>query len=285
MHYDAIGSEGGIARLTRGESDFAASDIRIGADEFYAGGKPKYLRFPTVLGAVVPTYNLPEVRGDLRFTPQILAGIYLGHIRRWNDPLIAEANRGASLPDREIAVVHRSDGSGTTYVWTDYLSGEPRLEIRGGRERFSAMACGHGCARQRRRGEAGAGYSRFDRLRRVHLRHRQSYDLRQRTQRRGPICFADLESITVAAQGSPGRIAEDLQTSITNAEGPGAYPIAAFSWFVIPAAIDDAGKKRAVRDLLRWILGPGQNEGDRAGYLAIPRQIVDRELRLRRDSF
>ncbi len=122
IHYDPVGSEEGIARLKSGGVDFAGSDVMISSAEYFGGGKPKFLRFPTVLGGVVPAYNLPGVTRPLRFTPEILAGIYLGTIRRWNDARIREVNAGAALPDRDIIVIHRADGSGTSYVWTSYLS-------------------------------------------------------------------------------------------------------------------------------------------------------------------
>jgi len=281
VHYDAIGSEAGIARLMEGASDFAASDVRISSEEFFAGGKPKYLRFPTVLGAVVPIYNLAEVRGDLRFTPQILAGIYLGEIRKWNDPLIAEANRGTQLPDRDIAVVHRADGSGSTYVWTDYLTKvSPAWKSAIGASGLPHWPVGtgapgnEGVAQLVRDTPGSIGYVEYIYAITNHL----SYGSVRNAA--GRFVSPDLESITAAAQGSPSRIAEDLQTSITNPGGAGAYPIASFSWFVVPATIDDADKKKALRDLLRWVLGPGQNEAAALGYVAIPQQLLERELRL-----
>jgi phosphate ABC transporter phosphate-binding protein len=279
IHYDAVGSEAGIQRLKEGTIDFAGSDIMITSDEFFAGGKPKFLRFPAIMGAVVPVYNLsgPGAK-DLRFTPDVLAGIYLGKIRRWNDPQIAAVNRTAILPDREIDVVHRSDGSGSSYVWTDYLSkvsptwktgvgasGSPPWPVGKGAEG------NEGVARLVRETEGSIGYVEYIYAITEHM----SYGSVRNSA--GRFVSPDLESILAAARDSSNRIAEDFQTSITNAPAADAYPIASFSWFVAPARIEDADKKKALREFLQWMLGPGQNQAAALGYVSIAPDVLLRE--------
>jgi phosphate transport system substrate-binding protein len=278
IHYDPVGSEEGIARLKSGAVDFAGSDVMISSEEYFAEGKPKFLRFPTVLGGVVPAYNLPGVARPLRFTPEILAGIYLGRIRKWNDVRIREVNAGAALPDREIVVIHRADGSGTSYVWTSYLSqvssewkaavgmnSSPRWPVGEGAEGNEGVA-------GRVRDTVGSiGYVEYIYAITSHM----SYGSVRNSA--GKFISPDLESILAAARGSSSRIAEDFQTSITNAAGADAYPVASFSWFVVPARVDDPEKKKALKEFLQWMLGPGQNQAAALGYVSISSDVLLRE--------
>lgn len=278
IHYEAVGSGNGIRRLEDGTTDFAGSDIMISPDEYFAGGKPKFLRFPTLMGGVVPVYNLPDMPRELRFTPEILAGIWLGKIRKWDDPRIRAANRTADLPDREIAVVHRADGSGTSYVWTDYLtkvspewkstvgaSGTPRWPVGIGEQG------NEGVAKLVRGTPFSIGYVEYIYAITEHMTYGSVRNSA------GRFVSPDLDSILAAARGASNRIAEDFQTSITNAPGVDAYPIASFSWFVVPAQIADAEKKRALRQLLEWMLGPGQNQAAALGYVSVPAEVLLRE--------
>jgi phosphate ABC transporter phosphate-binding protein len=282
IRYDAVGSETGMKRLMEGAIDFAGSDIMITPDEFFAGGKPKFLRFPTIMGAVVPVYNLPDPTAkDLRFTPEILAGIYLGKIRKWNDPAIRAVNRTAALPDRDIEVIHRSDGSGSSYVWTDYLSrvspewkaavgasGAPKWPVGKGAEG------NEGVATLVRETPGAIGYVEYIYAITQHM----SYGSVRNSA--GRFVSPDLESILAAARDSSNRIAEDFQTSITNAPGMDAYPVASFTWFVVPAQIEDSQKKNALKEFLQWMLGPGQNQAAALGYVAIAPEVLLREQRL-----
>lgn len=282
VRYDPVGSEQGLERLVaEHKTDFAASDVRINSEEYFAGGKPAYLRFPTVLGAVVPVYNLPELPNDLRFTPDVLAGIYLGRITRWNDQLIRAANRGAALPDRKIAVVHRSDGSGSTFMLTDYLSKvSPEWKASIGVSPSPNWPVGagapgnEGVAKMVRETPDSVGYVEYF----YAIMNRMNYGIVRN--RSGNFVSPNLESIAAAADGAPGRIAEDFQTSIVDAPGPDAYPIASFSWFIVPAKIDDSSKRDSLRKLLTWILGPGQNQAAALGYVAIPKSLLAREQKL-----
>jgi phosphate transport system substrate-binding protein len=278
IHYDPAGSEAGIQRLHNGTVDFAGSDIMIGADDYYAGGKPKFLRFPTILGAVVPVYNLPDMPRELRFTPAILSGIYLGEIRKWNDPRIASVNRNPALPDREIAVVHRADGSGTSYVWTDYLSKvSPAWKAAVGTNSAPKWLVGAGAegndgvAKLVHDTPGSIGYGEYI----YAITNHMTYGIVRNSA--GRYISPDLESILAAARGSSSRIAEDFQTSITNAPAADAYPIAAFSWFVVPAQVDDPDKKRATKEFLQWMLGPGEHQAAALGYVSIAPEVLLRE--------
>ena len=271
-----------MKRLMEGAIDFAGSDIMITQDEFFAGGKPKFLRFPTIMGAVVPVYNLPDSgTKDLRFTPEILAGIYLARIRKWNDPAIRAVNRTAVLPDRDIEVVHRAVGSGTTYVWTDYLSKvSAEWKAAAGASGTPTWPAGKGAegnegvARLVRETPGSIGYVEYIYAITEHM----SYGSVRNSA--GRFISPDLESILAAARDSSNRIAEDFQTSITNAPGADAYPVASFTWFVVPAQIDDSQKKSAMKEFLQWMLGPGQNQAAALGYVSIAPEVLLREQRM-----
>jgi phosphate ABC transporter phosphate-binding protein len=276
--YDPVGSEAGMMSLREGKTDFAGSDVMIGADEYFKGGKPMFLRFPSILGGVVPVYNLPGLPRELRFTPDLLADIFLGRIRKWNDPRILAVNRGLQLPDRDIAVVHRSDGSGTTWVFTDYLSkvsadwkstvgatGTPKWPVGAGAEG------NEGVAKAVRETPGAIGYVEYIYAIKNHMTYASVRN------NAGHFVSPDIESILAAARGSSNRIAEDFQTSITNASAPDAYPISAFTWVVVPAKMDDAAKKRALKEFLEWMLGPGQKQASALGYVEIAPEVLLRE--------
>jgi phosphate transport system substrate-binding protein len=281
IHYDPVGSEAGMSRLKEGTTDFAGSDVIIGADEYYAGGKPKFLRFPAILGAVVPVYNLPDMPLEVRFTAEVLAGIYLGKIRKWNDPQIRAANRDAMLTDREITVIHRSDGSGTSYVWTDYLSkvssiwkaavgvnSAPKWPVGTGAEG------NEGVAKLVRDTPGSIGYVEYI----YAISNRMTYgSVRNST---GRYTSPDLESILAAARGSSSRIAEDFQTSITNPPGADAYPVSSFTWFVVPAQVADPDKKRALKEFLQWMLSAGEHQAAALGYVSIAPEVLLREQQI-----
>jgi phosphate transport system substrate-binding protein len=281
IHYEPVGSEAGMRRLMDGTLDFAGSDVMIGADEYFAGGKPKFLRFPAIMGAVVPVYNLPDMPLEVRFTPEVLAGIYLGKIRKWNDPQIRAANRDAMLTDREITVIHRSDGSGTSYVWTDYLSkvssawkaaigvkSAPKWPAGTGAEG------NEGVAKLVRDTPGSIGYVEYI----YAITNRMTYGSVRNSA--GRYASPDLESILAAARGSSNRIAEDFQTSITNAPGTDAYPVAAFTWFVVPAQVADADKKLALKEFLQWMLSAGEHQAAALGYVSIAPEVLLREQQM-----
>ncbi len=275
--YDAIGSEAGIRKLLAGGIDFGASDSPEAIRELAPGQESNYLLFPSVVGAVVPIVNVPGVPEDIAFTPEALAGIYLGKIRKWNDPILVRANRGLHLPDLDIVVVHRGDGSGTSYAWTDYLSKvSPEWKTEVGSSLAPQWPTGRGAsgndgvAKLVKELGGSIGYVQFIYALENHL----SYG-KVRNQN-GEFVEASLESIAAAVEHST-RIGDDFKGSIVNAPGEGTYPIASFTWIVIPAHIDDAARRTAITAFLRWMVGPGQLQAAALGYLALPKEIVAKE--------
>ncbi len=275
IEYQPTGSEEGIRRLTEGSVDFAASDAPL-TDEQIAKFPAGVLHFPSVLGAVVPIYNLPSIARDLRFTPETLAAIFLGRIHRWNDPLLRAANRGLRLPDSEIAVVHRSDGSGTTFVWTDYLSKvSPEWQHAVGSGATVNWPAGagaehnEGVARRVRATPFSIGYAEFIYAVQNHL----AYGLVRNAA--GKFVEATLASVP---QAVPARdIPDDFRVSITNPPAAGAYPIASFTYWLVPARIPDPARKQAITDFLEWMLTSGQRQAGALGYVALPDAVVARE--------
>jgi len=275
--YDAIGSEAGIRKLLEGAVDFGASDSSNAIHEFAPKDESNYLFFPSVIGAVVPITNLPGVGQDIAFTPEALAGIFLGKITKWNDPVLKAANHNLNLPDLDIVVVHRSDGSGTSYAWTSFLSKtSPMWQADIGpsltpRWPVGRAATGNdGVARLVKELGGSIGYVEYIYALQNHL----SYG-KVRNQN-GEFIEANLES-TAAAMGHLTDIPDDLKISVVNAPGTGAYPITAFTWLVVPAHIADEAKRNATTAFLRWMLGPGQRQAAALGYLALPREIVAKE--------
>jgi phosphate transport system substrate-binding protein len=275
--YDAIGSEAGVRKLLAGAIDFGASDSPEAIHELAPGDESKYLLFPSVVGAVVPIVNVPGVPQDIAFTPEALAGIFLGKITKWNDPILQRANRGIRLPDLNIVVVHRADGSGTSYAWTDYLSEtSPQWKAEVGASLSPKWPTGRGAT-----GNDGVaalvkelggsiGYVEFIYALENHLSYGRIRN------RNGEFVEASLESIA-SAVGHAMQIRDDFTGSIVDAPGEGAYPIASFTWIIVPTHIADGAKRSAMTAFLRWMLGPGQRQAAALGYLALPRDIASRE--------
>ena len=277
--YDAVGSEAGIEQLTEGKVDFAASDMPLDSRNTPTG--LHVLQFPTVIGGVVPIYNLPSLGRTLHLTPEVLAGIYSGAIHQWNDPRIVKINRGAALPDTEIAVVHRSDGSGTTYVWTSFLSlaskewkatvgSGPRVEWPTG-----AGAEGNdGVAALVQKVPNSIGY--------VELIYAIQHELNYAAVRNpaGIFIQADLTSITSAASSAAGKTGEDFRFSILNSAHRDAYPISTFTWLLVPTESVSPEKRSAIADLIEWALATGQKQCASLGYAPLPREVVTEELQM-----
>jgi len=276
--YRAIGSSAGIEALRKGEVDFAATDAPV-SDEQLAEFSQKIQHVPTVVGGVVPIYHLEGQVRDLRFMPEILAGIYLGKIKRWDDPRLRSANRGVALPGHEIAVVHRADGSGTTYVWTDYLakvSAEWRASIHAAKEVRWPVGIGatgnEGVAELVAKTPDAIGYVEFIYALETHL----SYGAVRNAA--GKFVQADLNSLAAAAATFKPMQPGDLRNSITNAAGAQAYPIAAFTYFLIPEKFSDAAKAQNMMEFLRWALTFGQKESAGLGYAALPDAVARQAL-------
>ena len=277
VSYDAVGSERGIEQLAANKVDFAASDMPLTAENTPAN--LHVTQIATVLGGVVPIYNLPGLGHSLRLTPDVLAGIYSGAISKWNDPRIAEANRGARLPDAQIAVVHRSDGSGTTFVWTSFLS----LVSREWKDRIGAgpevrWPTGTGAAGNN--GVAGLVEKTPNSIGYVELIYAIQHELSYASVRNpaGEFIKADLASITDAATGVD-KTGTDFRRSILNSANRDAYPISTFTWLLVPTEGLSSEKRAAMVALLNWVLTSGQKECASLGYGPLPREIADRELR------
>jgi phosphate transport system substrate-binding protein len=278
IDYRPIGSGAGIEALRRGEVDFAASDAPL-SDQQIAAFPQRVRHIPTVIGGVVPIYHLEGEVRDLRFTPEMLAGIYLGRIKRWNDPRLKAAGAGAALPGREIKVIHRSDSSGTTYIWTDYLSKvSPEWQSSVGAETEVGWPCGVGAAGNEGVAEMvgktpdSIGYVEFFYAVTGHL----SYGAVRNAS--GRFVYADLTSLPAAAKAfKPARPGE-LRASITNAPDPRAYPIAAFTYLIVPDTYADSAKANLMAEFLRWMLTAGQKQSAALGYAALPEEVAKQAL-------
>jgi phosphate transport system substrate-binding protein len=281
INYQSIGSSGGIKQVTEGTVDFGASDGPMD-DKQLAEFKQKrgcdILHFPTVLGAVVPTYNIPGVTSELNFTPDALAGIFLGKITKWNDPEIAKANPGVKLPPNDLVVTHRSEGSGTTYVWVDYLSKiSPEWKQKvgvGGAVNWPVGLGGkgnEGVSGLIKQTENSIGYVELVYAIQNHLPYGK---VRNQT---GAFVKAELASVTAAAAGAAANMPADFRVSITNPPGKGAYPIASFTWLLIPSKIQDPEKQKAIKDFVKWMLGPGQTMTETLTYAQLPKSVVAQE--------
>jgi phosphate ABC transporter phosphate-binding protein len=274
--YDAVGSEGGVRRLMKGEADFGASDSPHAIHDLAAGEESKYLLFPSVIGAIVPIVNLPGATGEIQFTPEALAGIYLGKIKKWNDPILRACNRGLRLPDLDLVVVHRADGSGTSYAWTDYLSqtsAEWKARVGTGLSPQWPTGRGsngnEGVAQTVKEMGGSIGYVEFIYALRNHLSYAKVEN------RHGEFVGAGLESIAATLKRAVP-IDDESKISIVNSPGPGAYPIASCTWLIVPAHIADESKRLVMTNFLEWMLGPGQTQAAALGYLRLPKEIAGR---------
>ncbi|MGD0323101.1 MAG: phosphate ABC transporter substrate-binding protein PstS [Terriglobia bacterium] len=279
INYQSIGSGGGIRQLLSGTVDFGASDPPMN-DEQLAQAKIKILHFPTVLGAVIPTYNIPGVSQELNFTPDALVGIYLGKITKWNDPEIARYNKGVNLPALDIVVVHRSDGSGTSYVWTDYLSKiSPEWQSKVGRNTSVNWPVGLGG--KGNEGVTGLVKQTPGAIGYVELIYaiQNQIPYGQVRNAAGVFVKADLAGVTAAAAGYAKTMPEDFRISITNAPGKAAYPIASFTYLLIPTKIEDANKKDIIKGFLTWMLNDGQKAVEALSYARLPKEVVAKELK------
>jgi phosphate transport system substrate-binding protein len=278
INYQSIGSGGGIRQVIAGTVDFGASDGPM-TDEQLKEAKFKILHVPTVLGAVVPAYNIPGVSGEVKFTPQALAGIFLGTINKWNDKAITGANPGVNFPDRDIIVVHRSDGSGTTYIWTDYLSKvSPDWQGRVGKGASVNWPVGigqkgnEGVSGQVKQMPGSIGYIELI----YAVQNKIAYGSVKNAA--GEFVLASLGGVTAAA-ASVKTMPADFRVSITNAPGKAAYPISTFTWLLIPEKFSDATKRDAIKGFVKWMLADGQNYAEPLSYAKLPKEVVAKEVK------
>jgi phosphate transport system substrate-binding protein len=273
FNYQSIGSGGGIRQVLAGTVDFGASDGPM-SDEQLAQSKTKILHVPTVLGAVVPAYNVTGVSGDLKFTPEALAGIFLGKITTWNDKAIASANPGIKLPGDPIVVVHRSDGSGTTFIFTDYLSkvsGDWQSQVGKNTSVKWPVGLGgkgnEGVAGMIRQMQGAIGYIELI----YAVQNKIPYGVVKNAA--GEYIKASLDSVTAAA-ASVKSMPADFRVSITNAPGKDAYPISSFTWLLIPAQSKDAAKGKMIADFLSWMVDDGQKMTADLTYAPLPQGVA-----------
>jgi phosphate transport system substrate-binding protein len=282
FNYQSIGSGGGIKQVTEGTVEFGASDGPMNdkqIKEFQDKHGFGILHFPTVMGADVPVYNVAGVNSDLNFTPEALAGIFLGKITKWNDPELMKANPGVKLPAADIIVVHRSDGSGTTYIWTDYLSKvSPEWETKVGRGTSVNWPVGLGG--KGNEGVSGQVQQTPNSIGYVELIYAVQNKMKTGKVKNaaGNWVQASLAGVTAAAASSK-EMPDDFRVSITNASGKDAYPISSFTWLLIPEKIADPAKKKAIKDFLAWMLADGQNMTEPLAYARLPKAVVAKEMK------
>jgi phosphate transport system substrate-binding protein len=278
INYQSIGSGGGIRQITNQTVFFGATDGPMTNDQLLAAPS-KILHFPTVLGAVVPVYNIPGVTAELKFTGPVLVDIFLGKVTKWNDPEIAKLNPGVNLPGADITVVHRSDGSGTTYIWVDYLakvSEEWKTKVGVA----TAVNWPSGVGGKGNEGVAGLVQQTPGSIGYVELiyalQNKISYGSVQNMA--GEFVRASVQSVTAAAAAAAGKMPADFRVSITNAEGMGVYPISSFTWLLLYESPKDKVQSKTVVDFVKWALTDGQKFCAELGYAPLPDPVVKLEL-------
>jgi phosphate transport system substrate-binding protein len=274
FNYQSLGSGAGIRQVVSGTVDFGASDGPM-TDEQLKEAKTKILHIPTVLGAVVPAYNVAGVSGDVKFTPEVLAGIFLGKIQNWNDPALAQVNPGVKFPNQPIIVVHRSDGSGTTYIFTDYLSKVSKdWESTVGKGASPKWPVGlggkgnEGVAGQIRQLEGSIGYVELI----YAVENKITYGSVKNAA--GNFVKASLDGVTEAAASA--KMPADFRVSITDAPGKTAYPISSFTWLLIPEQSADPKKGKIIADFLQWMVTDGQKMTTQLSYAPLPASVVEK---------
>ncbi len=276
INYQSIGSGGGIRQVSEGTVDFGASDATM-TDQQIADAKVKVMAIPTVLGAVVPVYNLPGVKQELKFSQDALAGIYLGKITKWNDPYIAKENPGVNLPDQAILPVYRSDGSGTTFIFTDYLSKVSPLFLQQ-IGRGAAVKWPVGIGQKGNEGVAGMVRQSTYSFGYVELIYAEQNKMQYGMVRNkaGKFVKASTSGVTAAAAANSKNIPADYRVSITDAPGAESYPISSFTWLLIPVQAKDPAKGKALVGFLDWMLEKGQTEAAEMTYAPLPQALVER---------
>ena len=273
VNYQPIGSGGGIAQLTKGTVDFGASDMPM-TDTQIGAMSVKPLHFPTVMGAVVLSYNIPGVTATLKLTPDVIAGIYLGNVKKWDDAKIKAANPGVNLPSKDIEVAHRSDGSGTSFCFTDYLAKvSPEWKSKVGANTSVQWPVGLG-------GKGSEGVEGLIKQTPYSIGY---VELIYAVQNK--MAFADVQNaagkfVTPSFQGVSAAAAnskempDDFRVSITNAPGAASYPISTFTWLLVPSQIKDPAKKKAIAGFLAWMLTTGQKDAEGLSYAQLPKAVV-----------
>lgn len=278
INYQSIGSGGGIRQIMTGTVFFGATDGPMTDEQLKAAPGP-ILHFPTVLGADVPAYNVADVTGELKFTGPLLADIFLGKVTKWNDPAIARLNPGVKLPGSDITVVHRSDGSGTTYVWVDYLAKvSPEWKEKVGISTSVNWPVGVGA--KGNEGVAGLIKQTPGAIGYVELVYATQTDITYGPVQNasGEFVRASVQSVTAAAAGAASQMPADFRVSITNTPGTGAYPISSFTWLLLYQDPRDKAQGNAMVDFMKWALVDGQKFAPDLGYAPLPEAVVKLEM-------
>jgi len=276
INYQSIGSGGGIQQVTKGTVDFGASDMPMKDDQL-AASSVKLIHIPTVLGADVPAFNVPGVE-EIKFSGDVLADIFLGKITNWNDAKLAKDNPGVKLPDQKIIVVHRAEGSGTTFIWTDYLS-KVSKEWADGPGKGTAINWPTGVAGKGNEGVAGLirqmpgalGYIELIYALQNHISFGSVKNVA------GNYVKASIDGVTEAAAGIK-QMPADYRISITNAPGANAYPISSFTYLLIPTTGGDAAKRKVLKDMLSWIIKSGEGQASQLSYAPLPQALQEKVL-------
>ena len=274
--YNSIGSGAGIQQVSEMTVDFGGTDAPMN-DDALAKAKGEILHIPTVLGAVVITYNLPGVTAELKLTPEAIAGIFLGSVKKWNDPLIASANEGANLPSTDITVVRRSDGSGTTFVFTDYLS-KVSPEWKGGPGAGTSVTWPVGLGAKGNEGVTGQIKQTPNSIGYTELIYAEQNKLPVVTIKNsaGQFIRPTLDSTTAAAASVAGQIPDDMRVSITNAPGATAYPISSYTYLLVYKEQPDEAKGKALVDFLWWAVHDGEQMARDLLYAPLPQEVVQK---------
>ena len=279
INYQALGSGAGIRQITERTVFFGATDGPMTPEQLQAA-QGKILHLPTVLGAVVPVYNVPGVSQELRFSGPVLANIFLGKITKWNDAALAALNPGVTLPDTDIVVAHRSDGSGTTYIWVDYLS-KVSPEFKKTVGVGTAVKWPVGVAAAKNDGVAAIVKQTPGALGYVELIYalqtKSAYGMVQNMN--GKVVKASIDSVTAAAAAAAKQMPADYRVSITNAPGDGVYPISSFTWMLFYQDPKDKAQAAAMVEFMKWALNDGQKFAGEMGYAPLPRNVVDMEMK------
>jgi phosphate transport system substrate-binding protein len=273
INYQSIGSGGGIRQVSEGTVDFGATDGPM-SDQQVADAKVKTMHIPTVLGAVVPVFNIPGNTKDLNFSSEVIADIYLGKISKWNDPRIAKDNPGVSFPDKAILPVYRSDGSGTTYIFTDFLS-KVSPDFQGKIGKGTSVKWPTGIGQKGNEGVAGmvrqSPYS-FGYVELIYARA-NNMQFGAVKNKAGRFLKASTDGVTAAAAAAAKTMPKDYRVSITNADGPDSYPISSFTWLLIPLKSADPAKGKALQGFLEWMIEHGEDEASSMTYAPLPKQV------------
>jgi phosphate transport system substrate-binding protein len=277
INYQSIGSGGGVQQISKQTVFFGASDMPMNAEQLQ-GAPGKIMHFPTVLGAVVPVYNIPNLTAELKFSGQLLADIFLGKVAKWNDANITKLNPGVTLPASDITVVHRADGSGTTYIWVDYLAKvSPEWKTKVGVNSSVNWPTGvggrgnEGVASTVKQTPGALGYVELI----YALQTKQSYGSVQNMA--GEFAKASVESVTAAAAAAAKQMPADFRVSITNAPGKGVYPISSFTWLLLYENPKDKAQAKVMVDFMKWALTDGQKFAPELGYAPLPADVVKLE--------